>query len=360
MRTHKLHLLLACSLPPALPAQDMIAVGWSGTVYALDSFAGTATSIGAGSYGQNALAIDGAGGVWCTQRSQGTPYVYDLTTVDPLTGATTVRLPGVDIRGLAGTNSPLLFAVLEGGDTLATIDTLTGTITRIGTIGFASIQALAFHRGTLYAWDITAGLLRVDVVTGAGTRVNPAAGTSNAGIQFLASRSDGKLIGGQNNLYELDPVSGVATQIGSFGNLDLRGGDEYFGWAQPFGTGCAGAGGVVTLTVTGSPTPGGMLTTTSDNHAPGLGAVLLGFSNTVAGGLPLPLNVDPLLGTSGCSLYVSPDFSAIAVITSSNLVYPIPVPTTVHNLTFFTQHAGFEPVPGNLSLSNGAAVHIGW
>src|SRR5688572_341489 len=64
------------------PAQDMIAVDWTGGVYALDSMTGAATPIGVGFFGQNSLCRD-AGGVLWTSGVQG-PLPYDFVArLDP-------------------------------------------------------------------------------------------------------------------------------------------------------------------------------------------------------------------------------------------------------------------------------------
>lgn len=355
------HLLATLLLLPATAiAQDMIATAWSGSVYAIDSFAGTATLIGTGAPGQNAMAVDGSGVIWSTTRTTSTPYVYDITVIDPQTAVATVVYPGADIRGMAWAGGSILFAELDTPDRLALIDTSTGTITPIGNMGFSGVQAIALHQGVLYGWDINQGLLTIDVNTGAATDINPAYTTGGAGIQFLASRSDGKLIGGNNNLYEIDVATAMTTQIGALGSLDLRGGGQYFGAAVPFGQGCAGTGGIVTLSVTGTLAPGGVITTTSDNHMPGAGALVLGFSKTMQGGLPLPLSLDPLLGTSGCSLLVSLGYIGVGVVPSSNFVMALAVPPTVRNFSFHVQHAVLEAVPGGMSLSNGVSVHVGF
>jgi hypothetical protein len=131
-------------------------------------------------------------------------------------------------------------------------------------------------------------------------------------------------------------------------------------FALPYGSGCVGAGGPVALTVQGPPTPGGTLQLASGNHAPGaLGVVIFGLSNTAHAGQPLPLLLDPLLGTAGCSLLASIDATAIAFASASapaTMTWQVTLPLAVTGHRFYTQHACFEPVPGGLSFSNGVVL----
>jgi hypothetical protein len=62
----------------------------------------------------------------------------------------------------------------------------------------------------------------------------------------------------------------------------------------------------------------------------------------------LPLLLDPLLGTSGCSGASSP----------ADLVFAIPITAPFAGARFFAQHVGLEPVAGGLSWSNGLAFAI--
>ena len=49
--------------------QDMVAVDWSGGLYALDSHQAVLTPLGTGLMGQNATALDEAGTLWSTHVS---------------------------------------------------------------------------------------------------------------------------------------------------------------------------------------------------------------------------------------------------------------------------------------------------
>jgi hypothetical protein len=353
-------------LAATLPAQDLIGVSWSGAVVRVDSQTAAVTPLGSGTFGQNALARDGRGRLWCTQRSVSTPYVYDLTTIDPATGAATVQYAGIDLRGLTGAGGSVLYGItLSSGSRLVSIDVATGVVTAIGATSFSSIQGLALHQGVLYGWDLSRGLVVIDPATGAGTDPFPAVGGPSA-LQFLCSHPDGRLLvggGSGNSLYTLDPTTGAATLIGALaGGSDLRGLEAVDGAATSYGQACNGVFGPATLSVTGSLQPGGQLVATSINHATGAPGILaIGVSDALWLGLPLPFVLDPVLGTSGCSLLTSMDVQisgAASAGTPADLVFTLPIPNGIPRVTVYLQHACFEPVPGNMSWSNGVAVTV--
>jgi hypothetical protein len=358
-------LLAAVLTAPIASAQDMIAVSWSGGVYALDSYTGTTTFLGTGMFGQNALARDDQGGLWSTERSTGqTGSVYSLTSIDPGTGAATVITPNFpDVRAFASAGGTLLWAISNTSpDQLITIDVTTSQVTTIGPTGYTAVQCLAAVDGVLYAWDNNFGLLTIDPSTGAATDVDPAVG-GNSDMQWLARRSDGQLVGGQNGLYEIDPSTGVATQIGS-GLIDTRGAEPYQQHVQNFGSGCAGAFGTVSASATIGAGPNPLLTTSSTNHAAGVpGLILVGLSSQQTAGVPLPIDVDPIFGTQGCSLYVSLDVSVLAVTSAqgpATLDTAFPILPGWAGYSLLLQHATLDPVQGGLSLSDAVAVQFGF
>ena len=364
MRNFLFPALLALPLAAALPAQDMLAVSWSGGVYLLDSFTGTSTYVGVGLMGQNALTRDDSGTVWSTRRVGSS--TYGVTTIDPTTGAAVeVYSNTTDIRGMAPAGGGMLYIVEQtSGDTLSLFDTTTGVSTPIGGINFGGVQSLAQVDGQLYAWDVNYGLLSIDAATGAGTDIVPGLHPGNESIQWLARRGDGKLVGGNDELYELDPATGAVTLIGgSF--ADLRGAEPLFDFTQHFGAGCDGEGGQVTSTATIGGGVGSNLTLQSTNHAANaIGIVIFGASGGpgAAGGV-LPLLLDPIFGTQNCWLQVSPDVS-IATITSgtfpATLDLDVPILAGWPGFSLFVQHAVLENVPGGLSLSDGIMVQFGY
>ena len=361
MPSIRLALCLSLSLP--LAAQDMVAVAWTGDVYALDSFTGTSTLIGSGLFGQNALARDDAGTLWSTHRTAS--LTYWLTVVDPQTGGTTQLFPNMpDLRGLASAGGGLLWAIQDASlDRLVLVDSLSGDVTVIGPTGFAGIQCLALIDNAMYAWDGAAGLLSIDPSTGTATAIGlpPPAGVS---MQWLARRADGRLVGGHNSLYELDPATGAVTPIGTGSLPDLRGAEPLQNFVRNFGTGCQGVGGQVASTAAIGSGPAAQLTLSSTNHqASAIGAVAFGLSDRASGALPLPLSIDPVFGTQGCTLYASLDV-LVAGLTSptfpATLDVQVPILPDWPGNALFAQHAVLENVPGGVSLSDAVLVQFGF
>jgi hypothetical protein len=186
---------------------------------------------------------------------------------------------------------------------------------------------------------------------------------ATATIYFLARRDDGVLIGGQDALFTIDPATGIATQYGAIALRNIHGAQHWYeGWTAR-GAGCNGAGGPVALGVSGVLRPGGSIVSTSNAHAGGsLGALIVGFDPLRAGNSPLPLLLDPLLGTSGCRLYTSIDFVQLGSATGptpAQLTFTVPLPA-LGGFAVQMQHAAWEPVPGGMSWSNAVAVRVAY
>lgn len=351
---------LCAAFAVATPAQDMIGVTYSGTIYAIDSQSGATTLVGAGLFGQNGLARDDQGQLWTVSRNLlGTPH-YWLVRIDPATFAVQAVAPCQDLRALADAGNGELYAIefLPGNGMLVRLDTATGARTPIGITG-QRIEGLAVRQGTLYGFSATAGLGTLDPMTGVFTDLGPAPGSSE--VLWLATRPDGQLVGGGYSFYTFDVATGVGTPYAA-GSVVFTG-VEPTGMAISYGQGCAG----VVLTAGGALLPGTVLTTRSTGH-PSTGAVvgtggalILGASRTVYQGVALPLLLDPLLGTSGCSLYASVDVTAIDFTTGGpapSLWFATPIPPGVANQTFYLQHMSFD-FTGATRWSNGIQVHIG-
>jgi hypothetical protein len=349
---------LAFALSP-LTAQDMIGVTWTGSVVAFDSFTGSSTILGGTSANMNSLARDANGTLWTVRRPAAS---WELATINPTTGSSTAVAPCSDIRGLAW-HQGQLFAVRDGGDELVTIDRTTGAETTIGPIGYSAVQSLASIDGQLFAWDVNFGLLGVNASTGAGADVAPGFGTGGASVQWLARRADGRLVGGDTSIYVIDRTTGVPTSVASV-LIGLRGAEPRQNYVRNFGTGCNGAAGQVASSASLGSGPGATLTLQSTNHAANaIGIVLFGLSNAQANGAPLPASVDPVFGTSGCTLYISPDVSLIAPTSASfpaTLTLQVPVLPSWPGLSLFAQHAVLENVPGGISLSDAVVVQFGF
>lgn len=362
-----------CTMLPfaSVAAQDLLGVTWNGTTVLIDSHTAGVTPLGTGLFGQNALGRTGNGQFWSTQRVSSSFYQY--TRIDPATGIATVAAGGADIRDFTAAPGNRLFGIRNGTvnpyeDALVRVDPATGVTTFLGYTGFADVQGLSMHLGVLYAWDVFAGLLVVDPNTGAA--VDPFPNVSGPAYQqSLCSHPDGRLLlgGGDSNgpdqLFELDITTGVATLIGTMPQAyDIRGIEPLGGFTVAFGQGCAGAFGQVFLGVTGTLRGGGQLLSISGNHAPNqVGAAIVGLSDQMFGGAPLPRSLDALLGTNGCSLHVAIDasvFTTTGATGPATMQHGFPLPPWSTGLTLFVQHACFEPVTGSSSWSNGVAVHI--
>lgn len=344
-------------------AQDLIATSYQGLTYAIDSRTGVGQSIATNGTSCNAMTRKGTD-LWVSEQTGSTANrQHHLGRLDEQTGAVTRVFSdiGQDLTGLATTGTfGLILGIVNDApfDRLVQIQVNTGVVTNLGSTGFPQVQALTLMAGQFYGWDLTAGLLRIDHLTGQATDVNPTVGGAGVDIQFLCTMSDGRLLGGRNALYEIDATTGVPTLIGGSGFTDLRGAEERFGWVQAFGTACAAARGPANLSVVGTPDPGSTLNTVSANHAtnaPGL--LCIGLSKTHAGATPLPFDVDPLLGTAGCRVFQSSDITLFGTATViGRLSFPLVLPLNLRGATFHVQHAALEPLPGGWSFSNAATV----
>ncbi len=187
----------------------------------------------------------------------------------------------------------------------------------------------------------------------------------NTPFYFLSALNLDWIVGGQNGeVWRVPHAGGGATLAGTITPSNTVSGVSVLpdGFAQPFGTGCNGQFGPVTLGTSGTFATGQTITHTSDNHAPNqLGVAIYGLSNTTYSGNALPYSLDALLGTSGCNLYIAIDASLIGFSgsgTPARLSFTINIPSVPTGAQFFIQHARFEPVPGGTSWSNGVVLQL--
>jgi hypothetical protein len=353
----------------ALPAQELIAVNFQGQAFGVDVATGVARSIGpTGATRCNAMALHERVLYATAQTSVTGPR--QLVTIDPITAQATVLFNNltVDLRGLAPRdNTTELFGIADGApDRLVRIDVVTGVVTNVGNTGFTGIQGLDGNDASpnLLAWDVNVGLVRIDKATGVGVDVDPAVGTQGVDIQFLTTfptNNDAPLLGGRTSLYEVDRQTGVVTQIGATTNLaDLRGGEQHRGRATLFGTGCLTATTTpATIAAKASFLAGETIVLRTPSHPPSTIALLLvGLSDAVYQGLPLPLDLDPLLGTNGCDLLVSADLTLAALgQQNGTVVAPFLLPPVL-GATLFFQFATLEAVPGGLSFTDALKVEV--
>jgi hypothetical protein len=353
-------LLAASAAAQSLPLQDLIAVEFDGSVIAVDSRTGRGDLIApSGRAGHNCLARLGTQLYTTEQVGTGAQAQFFLNTVDDLTGQASRSLPITrDLRGLESGGGFNLIAIADnsGNDQLVRVNTLTGTITVIGSTGFGGVQALALHAGVFYAWDTTAGLLRIDHLTGAATDVNPSVGTTGVDIQCLASVDRGKLLGGRRSLYSIDLTTGVPSLMGAGVYNDLRGLEDRHGVHYPFGQGCNG----VSLSMTGNASPGSTIDVAvigQRRNAPG--TLFLGFSDSQYQGVPLPLLLDNFLGTNLCFLYSGSDLVFPTAASGLGITrVSIAVPRFTEGLVFHMQHVSTSTAAGGLAFTNGGSVRL--
>jgi hypothetical protein len=128
----------------------------------------------------------------------------------------------------------------------------------------------------------------------------------------------------------------------------------------PFGASCNATSGPATLSATGPFAALTPFTTTSINHQPGaIGLWIIGLSNTTYLALPLPLFLDPLLGTNNCFLNVSADLTTVAFVDAlGTMPVTFTPPAVFAGGTVYIQHTVLEGVPGGFSFSNGVEIHF--
>ena len=220
--------VLAIAMAPATGFATAIGVSWSGDVYTIDETTGVGSFLGASGFSElNSAAADSVGTVFSSTD-------LELVTIDSTsglgTGVVSYSAPFSNgIRGLAFADDDTLYALADTGplgslgpDSLYTVDIGTGNFTLVGSTGLTDVQGLAFSAsGDLFAWDITSGLMSLDLTTGFATDVGAAAGIS--GIQALEFGADGTLFGGRDELYSIDTATGAWSLIGGGGYSDVRG-----------------------------------------------------------------------------------------------------------------------------------------
>lgn len=350
----------------ALPTvgQDMVAVSWSGRVYALDSASGALAELTIGPMGANGFARDELGGLWSTARVPG----YWLTRIDAVAGTVAFTHPSIDLRCLAEGGSGTLLGVESLGGApsrLWRIDTATGVHTLVGSTGMPAIQGLAVQQGVLWAWQLGTGLVRIDPVTGLAT--DPfVAGTGGHIVQWLAAHPAGGLIAGTigNNpvLLRIDTTNGAVTAGASLlSYADLRGA-EFASFALPFGTGCDVGNGPLELRTTGVLAPGQIVTVASQNHLPQtLHIFALGFSRTGYLGQALPYLLDPLTGSTGCNLYVSLEVTQFQLgpgFPTPVMSLPLALPAWLGAIDLYLQHFDMNQPWNPPGSSNGLMLHV--
>ncbi len=215
---------IAASESRALAGDDLLAAGQSGDVYTIDSTTGQGQLINGARHYRDLACLG--------KRADGVMYAASadaLITIDEFTGNTTFMATiGIDyVRGLAFSPDGTMYAIDDGGiampDVLYTIDPTTGATTLVGVMSHARIQGFAIsNAGGAYAWDTEAGLLSVDLATGATSDVNSRLDGSRD-IESLTFSAAGDLYGCSYYLFNVDANSGDRTPIGFGGYAGVRG-----------------------------------------------------------------------------------------------------------------------------------------
>jgi hypothetical protein len=133
----------------------------------------------------------------------------------------------------------------------------------------------------------------------------------------------------------------------------------------PFGTGCAGGGGLPSLAAApgSTPTLGTTFTVQVSNTGGALLAALgVGVSRTVWGAIPLPMPLAQV-GIAGCDLLVSPDLVVAMTIPAAGVAtaaVAVPNNPLLAGLVFFEQSLLLDPTAPNGvgATSNGAMVIV--
>jgi hypothetical protein len=339
-----------------------------------DGFVGRATVLGPGSVAYSLITNNVGLVAQMTWNDAGLVVIADGGTsqvrlLDPQSGAVVDLSSGPQPWGndlSAGAWDPATGDVVLGGSgALYRLATGASTATPIvsGLGGFVSAVAFDPITGEAVATVLTVNRL-VRVATG-GSVGNIAPPGSLPGPNALDVDHNGDFVtgGGVGQIHRVPRTGGSPVQIGNAGGpvtgVSVAGAG---GYGVPFGQACNGVAGPTTLTASGTFQVLSTVTTTSINHAPSsLGVVILGLSRTTHPGLPLPLLLDPVLGTAGCFANVSLDVAILQLTdatTPANLTYTLALPPSFGGHDFYAQHACFEGVPGGMSWSNGLTFRV--
>jgi V8-like Glu-specific endopeptidase len=133
-----------------------------------------------------------------------------------------------------------------------------------------------------------------------------------------------------------------------------------------FGTGCGGATGIPVLAQSGVPDLGGSVTYTVTNLDPGAdrgGLLMLGVSDTVWNGAPLPADM-AVVNMPGCLLLVAPLLNHWLTTNFGTTAMTLPIPNLPEFLSvrFYGQYFAHDPTAPNLAevvATNAGRMKIG-
>lgn len=213
--------VLLCFAAPAT-GQELIGIDFLlGDVYRVEARTGTATFVGNTGLDQylwHSMAKDGQGRILAGYGRFDVPYgIYEI---DPATGQATLVVQSdlTNIMGMALGPGDRLYAMHEPFNhgrpsELYEVNLMTGATTLIGSTGYWSVQSLAFGQGSLWGWDLDAGLIRIDPLTGGGVDVNPFINDGFNLVQSLCFSDDGILYAADFDLFIVDLQTGALAFI---------------------------------------------------------------------------------------------------------------------------------------------------
>jgi PKD repeat protein len=180
----------------------------------------------------------------------------------------------------------------------------------------------------------------------------------------VVSNSDLSMSLGSSAATTVGPFQGTTTTVNSprmwsgtlyYGTHNVTG-QAGHGWFAP---GCAGTLGVTHQTTVSHPTLGGTLSVSLDNMPFALGVMVVGFSNTVSGFGPLPVDLG-FIGAPGCPLRVSLDATdtILGAGTTATWNFAIPAVPALSGALLYNQPAVFDPAANAFGFVTGDAA--GW
>ncbi len=188
-------------------------------LYTTDSTNGATSFVGSFGYGATyALAFDPSNTLYAITNGFANGQ---LATVNPLTGAATLvgASTGVAVlMALVFASDGTGYAASAATNDLYKINTTTGALTTIGSLGFGGIMDLAFDSaGNLYG--LSNALYEINTTTGAGSLVTNLA---NTGLMGLTIDPSGNFLAtdystSNTPLYEINTSDGSLTSLGNTG-----------------------------------------------------------------------------------------------------------------------------------------------
>ncbi len=158
-------------------------------------------------------------------------YDNRFGTVNDVNGAYTQigTLPIKQAGGIAAINS--LLYVEDFSNNLYSVDPITGTAKLAGNTGLnLSLAAFGGAAGGLFEIDAQSVLYSINMTTGAAQLVGKTGLAANNGMDDTSMSSDGQYLyytagasGAKDELYRIDPKTGVATDMGSTGQTGIAG-----------------------------------------------------------------------------------------------------------------------------------------